>query len=132
MTIYLLDTNMISEIALRPDGRVEQRFAAEADDCLTSIIVAAEIRFGLARRSSSRRARRAIEILDQLAVVDFATPAENHYAKIRTELERKGTPIGANDLFIAAHALALNATLVTANEREFGRVPGLKVENWAA
>jgi len=62
----------------------------------------------------------------------FEEPADLIYADIRATLEKSGTPIGANDLFIAAHALALNATLVTGNEREFRRVPGLEVENWLA
>lgn len=131
MSAHLLDTNIISEIAHRPDGSAGRRFAEAADQCLTSIVVAAEIRFGLARAPNSRRARRAIEILEHIAIIEFAAPADLQYANIRAHLERAGTPIGGNDLLIAAHALALDAILVSANEREFRRVPGLKVENWA-
>ena len=77
-----------------------------------------------------RGAARALELLDKLSVAAFEAPADTFYGEIRTRLERAGTPIGSNDMLIAAHALSLDCTLVTANEREFRRVPGLKVENW--
>ena len=70
-------------------------------------------------------------LLATLSIEAWEHPADLAYAKIRCALEQAGTPISANDLLIAAHALALDSTLVTANEREFRRVPGLKVENWA-
>lgn len=122
---------MLSEIAARPGGPAGQNFASLHQHCFTSIVVAAEIQFGAVRAPSSRRAARAMGALGELMVADFVSPADQHYGLIRAQLEKAGTPIGANDLFIAAHALALGATLVTANEREFRRVPGLAVENWA-
>ena len=102
----------------------------ESGEIITSIIVLAELRFGLAKSPSARRSKLVDRLLESLPVVDWAPPAETRYGEIRAELERRGMPIGGNDLFIAAHALALDATLVTANEREFGRVPGLRIENW--
>lgn len=99
---------------------------------MTSITVLSEARYGLLKNNAFKLADRLTEFLTQLEVVAFDQPADASYAKLRVELERAGTPIGANDLLIAAHSLALEATLVTANEREFRRVPNLRVENWAA
>jgi tRNA(fMet)-specific endonuclease VapC len=96
----------------------------------TSIIAAAELRFGAARKGSDRLSTRVEAILVQIPVIDFSPDADRHYAYLRTQLERKGTPISGNDMLIAAHALALDATLVTANTREFARIEGLKLENW--
>ena len=70
------------------------------------------------------------QVLAEIAVHDLAVPADSRYAEIRVALERQGRPIGQNDLFIAAQCLALDLTLVTDNEREFSRVPGLRIENW--
>lgn len=75
---------------------------------------------------------RVDKILSALAVVPLEPPADRHYGRIRHYLTRLGAPIGPNDLLIAAHALTLDLTVVTANEREFSRVPALKVENWLA
>ncbi len=129
---FLLDTNIISEIIRNPGGRAATRYDDEYRYCFTSVIVAAEIHFGFAKFPERIGAIDAQKFLKAIPVVAFDEPADRRYGEIRTVLERAGTPIGASDLFIAAHALALDATLVTANEREFLRVPGLKVENWAA
>ncbi len=77
-------------------------------------------------------AQRVKLVLDQIATFPMESPGEEHYAEIRDTLERAGTPIGPNDLLIAAHARSLGLTLVTNNIREFSRVPGLLVENWLA
>ena len=130
MSIHL-DTNVLAAIASDEDGPVARRFSEHLPDCAVSAIVAAEVKFGLEKKPSARAARRSVELLELLPQLAWEAPADQHYAEIRLALERAGTPIGANDLFIAAHALALDAVLVTANEREFRRVPGLKVENWA-
>lgn len=132
MTRYLLDTNHISMLVHQPESRCAQRVYEAREQIFTSVIVIAEIRFGLAKSPSRRLAELTGPILESIVVEPWSQPADDHYGRIRAELERKGMPIGANDLFIAAHALALDATLVTANEREFRRVPGLRVENWAA
>ena len=131
---YLLDTNTITEIVRNSGGATDLRFDLENKraSVFTSIIVLAELRFGVCRNPAFRTAHRLSALLRRLEVVALDAPADAIYGRIRAELQRAGTPIGANDLFIAAHALALDATLVTAYEREFRRVPGLRVENWAA
>ena len=95
-----------------------------------SIIVAAELRYGLQRRGSTRLTTRLEAVLEAIETLPLTEPADRHYGMIRLELERVGKPIGHNDLLIAAHARAIGATLVTHNTREFGRVPELVVEDW--
>jgi tRNA(fMet)-specific endonuclease VapC len=129
---YLCDANIISEFQRDPDGKAASRYYDRIDECGTSVIVASEIRFGVAKHPERKGSVGALRLLEDLPVAAFEHPADLHYAEIRATLEKAGTPIGANDMLIAAHALALDATLVTANEREFRRVPGLRVENWAA
>jgi tRNA(fMet)-specific endonuclease VapC len=128
---FLLDTNIVSDSIHHPHGRAAKRMAiaGRARLCV-SIVVAAELRFGALKRRSRVLAAKIEEILEFIPVMPFTTPADEHYGHIRAALERAGTPIGANDLLIAAHALALGCTLVTDNEREFARVPGLSIENW--
>lgn len=128
---YLLDTNILSDLVRHPQGRIFQRIAAEGEDSVcTSIIVACELRFGAAKSGSSRLVQQIELIFEVLPVLSLEPPVDEHYATIRTNLEQSGTPIGANDLLIAAHALALGLTLITANTREFDRVPDLGVHNW--
>jgi len=100
-----------------------------ADIC-TSIIVAAELRFGILRRGSPRLTATVEMFLKSVDVLPFASPDDVAYARIRLGLEAVGTIIGANDLLLAAQATARNMTLVSDNEREFSRVAGLKWENW--
>ena len=95
-----------------------------------SIIVAAEIEYGAEKRRLERLSRRVGVVLAALTIVPFDEPAQHEYARLRTHLERRGTPIGHYDMLIAAHALALDCILITDNEGEFRRVPGLRVENW--
>jgi tRNA(fMet)-specific endonuclease VapC len=130
---YLLDTNILSDLVRHPQGVVTDRIAevGEASIC-TSIIVAAELRFGAAKSNSEKLVDRVDLILSALEILPLEQPAEHHYGDIRQYLTRQGTPIGPNDLLIAAHARSLNLTVVTANVREFSRVPGLKIENWLA
>jgi len=130
---YLLDTNMVSDLARHPDGRVVRRIAAVGVERIgISIIVACELRFGVIKSGSQRLTRHVNLVLEQVAILPLEPPVEEHYADIRNTLERAGTPIGPNDLLIAAHARALGLMLVTDNVREFSRVPGLRVENWLA
>lgn len=128
---YLLDTNIISDIVRNPKGRAAKRIrqVGEANVC-TSIIVTSEARFGVAKRNSPQLTQQLEAVLKRLDIVAFEAPADVTYAAVRSELEKQGRPIGGNDLFIAAHALTLGATLVTANESEFARIDGLKCENW--
>lgn len=133
MTRYLLDTNVISHLAKTPSGPLAKRVRRlPAGNLCTSIVVAAEIHFGLSKSGSKSLAHHMMLTLEAIPVLSFETPADRIYGDIRAQLERDGTPIGANDMFIAAHALALGCTLVSGNERELGRVPGLRVENWLA
>ena len=128
---FLLDTNIVSHAARFPQGTAADRIAevGERQVC-TSIVVAAELRYGVARRQSERLTRRIEAVLSTLVVLPFEEPADRHYAELRTHLERCGTPIGPNDILIAAQALALGLTVVSANAGEFRRAPKLRVENW--
>jgi tRNA(fMet)-specific endonuclease VapC len=129
---FLLDTDHLSALVNDPNGRCAQRIRRAADQAFTSVIVIAEVRFGLASRPSARLRELTDAVIGSIRIEPWESPADVHYGEIRAHLQRMGTPIGTNDLFIAAHALALEATLVSANEREFLRVPGLKLENWAS
>lgn len=131
MPLYLLDTNILSDLVRHPQGRIAQCIAAvgEASVC-TSMIVASEMRFGVAKRGASELAAQVEAILAVMEVLPFDVPADREYAKVRLYLEQAGTPVGPNDMLIAAHALAADATLVTANVSEFSRIPGLRLENW--
>ncbi len=128
---YLLDTDILSDLIRHPQGMVASRLASAGEDTVcTSIVVAAELRFGAQKSGSRKLADRIDLILSALDVLPLEPPADRHYAEIRQALAREGIPIGPNDLLIAAHALALGLTVVTANMREFSRVPGLQVEGW--
>lgn len=128
---YLLDTNIISDLVRNPAGIAMQHIAhLGAEQVCTSIIVACEARFGAAKSGSQRLARQLDLVLAHLEILPLEIPVEEHYADIRNALEQAGTPIGPNDLLIAAQARALGLTVVTNNLREFSRVPALAVENW--
>ena len=128
---YLLDTNILSDLVRRPQGAVAEAIARVGEESVaTSVVVAAELRYGAAKKGSERLTRQVEAILSVLPVLRLEAPADRHYAAVRTRLERAGTPIGGDDLLIAAHALSLGLTLVTANVGEFARVPDLVVENW--
>jgi len=128
---YLLDPNVVSDLVRTPQGRVAQRVVAVGESAVcTSIIVAAELRYGAAKKASARLTTQLEAVLGALTVLSFDAPADESYGKLRAELERTGRPIGGNDLLIAAHALASGHTLVTHNDLEFGRISGLACENW--
>jgi tRNA(fMet)-specific endonuclease VapC len=131
VTHYLLDTNILSDLVRNPQGPIAAAIArvGERHVC-TSIVVAAELRFGAAKRGSERLRRQLDRILAAIQVLPFEAPADAAYAEVRARLEAGGEPIGGNDLLIAAHALTAGCVLVTDNVREFGRVAGLQVENW--
>lgn len=128
---YLLDTNIVIA-AMKGNAAVVARLETTSLEALVlSTVVLGELEFGAEKSAHSGRNRaRLAELAERLplAVVDAET--SRRYGRIRAELEQAGTPIGANDTWIAAHALALEATLVTDNIREFSRVSGLSVENW--
>ncbi len=128
---YLLDTNICIYLINRRPPAVLARFAEHPLGALgVSSITAAELAFGVAKGRSERN-RHALELfLAPLDVAPFGREAMWAYGTLRATLERTGKPIGAMDTLIAAHALALGATLVTNNVGEFARAPGLKLENW--
>jgi tRNA(fMet)-specific endonuclease VapC len=128
---YLLDTSVLSDLVRHPQGVIAAHVAQEGEEAVcTSIVVAGELRFGAAKRSSPRLTAQLEAVLSALEVLPLEEPADRRYGELRSHLERQGAPIGPNDMLIAAHALALGLTVVTDNTREFSRVPGLRVENW--
>jgi tRNA(fMet)-specific endonuclease VapC len=130
---YLLDTNIVSDLVKRPQGKVAARIAQIGEHRVhASLIVAAELRYGAKKRGSPKLTAQLDAVLSSLSILPLETPTEHRYGELRSALEQAGMPIGPNDMLIAAHALALDAILVTDNTREFERVPGLRVENWLA
>ncbi len=129
--VYLLDTNILSDLIKHPAGVVAQRIASvgEAAIC-TSIIVACELRYGSSKKGSPVLSEKIELLLSMIDVLPLEADADQHYGVIRSALETAGTPIGANDMLIAAHTLSQGLTLVTNNTREFSRVDGIKLENW--
>ena len=127
---YLLDTNILSHLIRHPQGQVRKHLDRVDEDSLcTSVIVACELRYGALRSGSKHIAERVRMLLQIVPVLGLEPGVDQHYADIRTHLERQGTPIGHNDLLIAAHARHLKLVMVTHNIREFRRVPQLSVEN---
>ncbi|WP_246041356.1 type II toxin-antitoxin system VapC family toxin [Peteryoungia ipomoeae] len=127
----MLDTNIVSDVIRNPYGAAAAKVERVGDDRISiSSIVASELRFGILKRGSERLAYLVETILDRIEILPYEDKEASHFADIRLDLERGGKPIGTTDLFIAAHARSLDLTLVTANVREFARVPGLKIENW--
>ena len=128
---YLLDTNIVSDLVRNPQGKVAEQILkmGETKVC-TSIIVAAELRYGAEKKQSPRLSAQLEAVLGALEILPFEKPADLSYGAIRVQLERIGKPIGANDLLIAAQALTLGYTVVTDNEKAFSRVKHLPLQNW--
>jgi tRNA(fMet)-specific endonuclease VapC len=128
---YLLDTNIVSDLVRNPHGRVAQhiRKIGEEKVC-TSIIVAAELRYGATKKGSPQLSAQLEAVLGALEVLPFEAPVDRTYGLVRTQLEKAGRPIGGNDLLIASQGLALGYTVVTNNEKEFSYVENLRHENW--
>ena len=129
----MLDTNICIYIIKQKPRSVLERFAAfPVGDLGISVITLAELEYGASKSSEPDRNREALEqFVSPLEIAVLDRLATSVYGKIRALLEKRGRPIGSMDLLIAAHALSLNVRLVTNNMREFKRVPGLRVENWA-
>jgi len=132
MPHYMLDTDTCSYVMKRSNDKVLKRLQRiPVSDVCISVITKSELLFGVEvspRRQQDELALTAF--LGYVEVLDFPDTASSHYAKIRADLRKRGAMIGANDLFIAAHARSLGLTLVTNNSREFGRIPHLVMENW--
>ena len=130
---YLLDTNILSDLVRQPQGKVASKISSAGEQTVcTSIIVAAELRYGAAKSGSGTLTDRIELILSALEILPLEPPADRHYGNIRHHLTREGKTIGPNDMLIAAQALSAGLTVVTANTGEFSRVPGLSIENWLA
>lgn len=128
---YLLDTNIVSDLVRNPQGRVAQHIRKVGENRVcTSIIVAAELRYGAAKKGSALLSSQLEAVLAAIDVLPLETPADETYGMIRTKLEKAGRPIGGNDLLIASQAVALGYTVVTDNHDEFARVENLRLENW--
>ena len=128
---FLLDTNILSDLVRNPRGGITDRIKAVGEENVcTSIVVAAELRYGAVKKDSPRLTMQPEAVLQAIDVLALEQPADAVYGTLRARLEQAGRSIGANDLFIAAHALALRHTLVTDNTREFSRIDDLRVENW--
>ena len=134
MPVYMLDAEISSYIMKRSSDAVLRRLAGVAiSDVSISAITQSELTFGVEISPRQLADRTALDgFLRHVAVLDYPSWAASHYASIRAELKQQGTPIGPNDLLIAAHARCLGLILVTNNTREFSRVPGLAIENWTS
>jgi tRNA(fMet)-specific endonuclease VapC len=131
MRQYLLDTNILSHLIKQPQSTLTQKILAlESDSLCTSIIVACELHYGVEKKGSAQLAAKVELLLNEIDILPLEISAIQHYAALRALLEKQGQVIGSNDMLIAAHALALDVTLITANIDEFNRVPNLRVENW--
>ena len=129
---YMLDTNICIYLIKNNPAHVRTHFERlQPGDILLSSIVLAELMYGVSKSQHKERNFAALEMfLMPLEIVQFGMHAAEKYGDIRSTLERSGQLIGGNDLFIAAHALSLDAILVSNNVKEFIRVPGLRFENW--
>jgi len=129
--MFLLDTNIVSDLVKNPTGPAATRLAVTGgQDTATSVIVVGELRFGYMKKGSARLAERVEAVLERIEVVPLDPAVSADYGAIRRDLQARGLPIGENDLWIAAQARHIGAVLVTDNERELRRVDGLLIENW--
>jgi tRNA(fMet)-specific endonuclease VapC len=131
MTGFMLDTDISSYIIKRRPATLLEKFEKYAETLNVSVITAAELRFGVEKAGRPKLAELVEAYLERLAILDWTNEVTSHYARIWSELERSGKPIGNMDLLIASHAVSQGMTLVTNNIRHFSSVPGLKVEVWS-
>ena len=133
MKRYMLDTDISSYIIRNRPQSVRERFSKlESDQLCISAITEAELAYGVKAAGARIALRLGVEdFVRRITVLEWGGAAVAHYADIRAKLEAAGTPIGNMDLMIAAHARSVGAVVVTNNEKHFGRVGGLTVENWA-
>jgi tRNA(fMet)-specific endonuclease VapC len=128
---YLLDTNIISDLMRNPGGMVARKIAEVGQkNIFTSVLAIGEVRYGIERRKSEKHAVALKAIMPFMNPEPFKAPADRLYATIRLTIEAMGLPVGQLDMLLGAQALASDAIFVTANEKHFRHMPGLKVENW--
>jgi tRNA(fMet)-specific endonuclease VapC len=130
MTGFMLDTDISSYTIKRRPATLAEKFERLAETLSVSVMTAAELRFGAAKAGRPKLVELVEAYLERLAILDWTDEVTGHYARIRSELERSGKPIGNMDLLIASHAVSVGMTLVTNNIKHFSTVPGLKVEVW--
>lgn len=130
--MLMLDTDISSYVIRRRPASIAERFQLHAEQLCVSVMTAAELRFGAMKAARAELANLVEAYLARVTILDWADSATFHYARIRTALESRGTPIGNMDLLIASHAVAEQATLVTNNMKHFAAVPDLKVEQWSS
>jgi tRNA(fMet)-specific endonuclease VapC len=129
--VYLLDTNIISDLAHNPAGAVARKLSEiDPDTIVSSVVVAAEVWFGVENNPSYRSRARTESFMETVRVLGVGPEVARVYGRVRAEMKKAGRLLGPNDMLIAAHALSLGATLVTGDYDAFSQVPGLKVENW--
>ena len=130
---YMLDTNIcIYAIKHKPEKVFKKLQKTDPSDVCISSITYAELVYGVEKSAAVEKNRLALSMmLSNIELKDFDADAADSYGLVRADLERKGTPIGPLDMMIAGHAKALGCTVVTNNEKEFARVKGLKIANWA-
>ncbi len=131
MTGFMLDTDISSYIIKRRPATLAEKFEKYAETLNVSVITAAELRFGAEKAGRPKLTELVEAYLERLAILDWTNEVTSHYARIRSELERSGKPIGNMDLLIASHAVSHGMTLVTNNIKHFSSVAGLKVEVWS-
>ena len=130
----MLDTNICIYVLKKHSNKLRHKFKAIKDICISSVTYG-ELCFGIENGNNNLKEERwrQLEIFTQRLLIEpWDENAGRHYGSIRAQLKKEGTPIGNNDLLIAAHARSINAVLVTNNVREFNRVPNLTVENWVS
>jgi tRNA(fMet)-specific endonuclease VapC len=131
--LYLLDTNILTDLIKHPDGPVRKRIAEVGEENIcTSIVVACELRFGARKKNAPALRKRIEQLLQTIEVLPLAEDVDRTYAEVRTALEKKGRSIGANDLLIGAHALNERCVWVTHNGSKFAPIAGLKIDDWLA
>jgi tRNA(fMet)-specific endonuclease VapC len=129
---FMLDTNICIHIIKRKPLDVIERFKqTEISRIGVSAITLSELSYGVSKSSKPQQNQMALaQFIAPLEILPYGDDAAQYYGTLRTHLEKQGTPIGSLDMLIAAHALSANCTLVTNNEKEFVRIPKLKIENW--
>jgi tRNA(fMet)-specific endonuclease VapC len=131
MSLYLLDTNILTDLARHPFGACSNRLKkVDNENVFTSVIVAGEVEFGILKFRAFKLLRQMERIMETIEVQALPLGSVKTYSELRVSLETRGQPIGDNDMWIAAHALSEDAILVSNNIKEFSRIPNLKVENW--
>ena len=133
MIAYMLDTDISIYVMKNYPPRLRERFERVSGRVCISTVTLGELHFGAERSARKAENLQAIDAFTaRLAVLPFSDKAAAHFGQIRAHLVRAGTPVGAYDLLIGAHARSEGLTLVTNNTREFDRMPGVRVENWSA